>query len=333
MALELTEGRVKLVLDETVGRFGIQFREDLSSTRFVSLLFDQDPRTSYLTVVEGNRVHRMGDATGFRLETTRTDAGARFEWRSPTLEVIQEFRFVRSPAASVTDAIAVELTIRNTSQRPVAVGARYLFDTHLGEPSNIHFTAPGFERINRETELSADSTVWYWRSPARASGDLGFQHYVFGPGITPPDRIVFANWKRLHDQPWDFTVNPSRNFNLLPYSVNDSAAAVYYDVSILNPSEAREIVTVLGNSATEMIALTDRPHGPNLEAVLRTIGAARTPGLSRLDAAREELLRTDELLRQIDYFLASDDELSDSVIDVIQSAVEQLERRSSELAR
>ena len=47
--------------------------------------------------------------------------------------------------------------------------------------------------------------------------------------VTSPDKVIFSNWKRLDESGWTLNVKDGRNFNLLPYSINDSAVSHYYE--------------------------------------------------------------------------------------------------------
>ena len=60
-----------------------------------------------------------------------------------------------------------------------------------------------------------------------------------GDGITDPDRVVVANWKRLNDASWTYESNQTRDFSLLPYSIDDSAIALYYEPATVASSTIR----------------------------------------------------------------------------------------------
>ncbi len=60
------------------------------------MLVAQDPRTSALSIVVGNKVYRMGEGAEFAESIERTQTGARFIWKSSLLTVIEDFSFLSS---------------------------------------------------------------------------------------------------------------------------------------------------------------------------------------------------------------------------------------------
>ncbi|MFW5789526.1 MAG: hypothetical protein ACOCW3_06280, partial [Spirochaetota bacterium] len=105
-ALEIERGDVRLVLHEETSRFSLYLhRDDAWTPLFVA----EDPRTSALDVLEGNRVLRIGDAGIFAQRVERTDNGARFVWASPTLEVVQEFSRTRGVRSEDFDAVEMRV--------------------------------------------------------------------------------------------------------------------------------------------------------------------------------------------------------------------------------
>jgi hypothetical protein len=80
--------------------------------------------------------------------------------------------------------------------------------------------------------------------------------------------VVFANWKRLNDASWSYTTSSARNFNLLPYSVNDSAVAQYY--------EPRKVAKGTGFTVTMCMGKYS-PAGFVLKKPAVTVAAAPAP--------------------------------------------------------
>lgn len=285
-SLEVEEGRVRLVLDEDASRFSLYLRPPggESSSSF-ALFFAEDPRTSELTVLEGNRVHRMGTSGSFLQEAERLSDGAMFAWTSATLRVEQRFRFIRSVGSSVADAsvadgVEVTVTIENLSERTTTVGVRQLFDTYLGEQSNSHFSTPVYETITRETAIQPSSGQPYWSSTGGEAGET-FQQMIYGTDVSTPVQVIFANWKRLSESDWAFDVNDGRSFNLLPYSINDSAVLVVYPEAIIEPDQSYSVVMQLGGSA---------PNGYQSGAVSTSPGDPQA-ALNEVNAVIEEIDR------------------------------------------
>ena len=247
-ALEVEEGNIRLTLDEDSARFLLDVRSSAPGHDWVPLIFPEDSRTSGLDIRSGNRVFRIGDGGEFRQVAEVTDQGVFFIWTSATLRVSERFRFIRSVGGDVVNGVQIDIAITNLGEQSVPVGMRLLLDTYLGEHGNAHFTTPLRQQITREAEILPSAAEWYIRS-APAQGGEGLQVMLSGPGITAPEQAAVANWKRLSDSNWGYTVNEDRNFNRLPYSINDSALLLTYGEQILRQNERYEVSVQMGGLA------------------------------------------------------------------------------------
>ncbi|MFW5738576.1 MAG: hypothetical protein ACOCYX_06650 [Spirochaetota bacterium] len=283
-ALELERGDIRLVLHEESSRFSLYLRRDGG---WQPLFVAEDPRTSALDVLEGNRVLRMGDAGAFAQRVEETDNGARFVWTSPTLEISQEFALTRGIRSESFDAVEVRVSITNRGEEPARVGARLLLDTYLGERSNTHFATPGSDQINREARLEPGPVNAYVASVASQEASWGLQVMLADDAVTRPQAAVLANWQRLSDSSWDYDVNETRNFNRLPYSINDSALLLIYPVEQLRSGASYSVLAQMGDLS---------PQG-----YLSPQAAAETTGANPL------LERLAELVDRLNALIASDD--------------------------
>lgn len=332
-ALELKEGRIKLVLHEAYGRFSLEYLADVSKDRYVPLLVDTDPRTTALSVLIGNTVYRMGDGSQFTQELFRTSRSAGFLWESSALTVKQEFFFIRSQGSLLSDGIGVTVTVTNKTEGPRAIGVRYLFDTYLGEKQRTHFYTDLHPLLSAETEIAGNS-ITYLVSQDRVAKTDGIQIMTRADGVTVPDRIVFGNWKRLSDSPWEYSVSAGRSFSLLPYSINDSAVALYYNPEPLAAGVSRAVTLFMGRSsgagfgatperaetpASEMKTLTDVFEAAVNRDVVKT--AAGT------DAVTAELFAVDDLIAQIDRKLTSGEPVLTEELAVYRKILETLLER------
>ncbi len=327
-AVVLDSGRIRLELHEGIGRFTLGYREAVTSSRFQPLFYDRDPRTSVITILQGNRTLRLGEAGAFTEEIVEHADGIGFRWTSSTLLVELDFAFTASQGAALSDAVVATLRLHNTSESAVNLGARVLLDTDLGEQNGPHFRVSGIGGIDRETELTPSPAIWYWRSESGNDGS-GLQQTLYGPGITVPGRVVLANWKRLSDSAYDFQVTRNRNFNQLPYSVNDSAVAVYYEGQVVPAGESREIVMVFGSPTTSGYALGGAQTGTGINSILDQVVASAGTELS----PTEEILRINDLVEQIDRLLATGQPITSDDLAVIEQILAQLEERRTQFGQ
>ncbi len=321
-ALELREGLVRLELDEEAGSFSLYYLADIAANRYVPLFFDQDPETSGTAVLDGNPFHRLGASGGFSLETRRTREGGRFMWTSGSIEVIQDFSFVASRGSRLANGVQIVTTVANRSEETRNIGLRILLDTTLGEAQPAHFLVDGEEEVTRETSVSS---ARYWVSPSANTPGLGLRYSLRGDGVSRPDRVVFANWKRLVESSWDYAVRESRTFSLLPYSINDSAAAMYYGPRRVAPDERFTVVSVMGSAGSGSFAATQGSQGP-LESLFRdTTEEGRITSGGSLE---EEVVAVNDLLAEIDEILSQEGGPSEEDVEVVRRIYEELRRRA-----
>src|SRR6056297_686781 len=245
--LTLEQGRMKLVLHENNGRYSLYYLEDIEDDEYVSLLFERDPRTSSTGILFNNRVYTLGSSNDFTQKISKTSAGGQITWTSSQLKIQQSFSFVKSNPNSLADGVKIVTTVMNTSESIQSVGIHQLFDTYLGEQRDAHFFTSDNEKLQGETGYSLQPPS-YWVSPVKEDSDKfeGFISMLKGSGITLPDKVVFSNWKRLSENLWNLQVQSNRNFNLLPYSINDSAVCQFYDPIKIKSGGTRTITAVIG---------------------------------------------------------------------------------------
>jgi hypothetical protein len=339
-ALDAADGRVRLTLNEGIGRFSISCQNKGSTGVYVPLLAAQDPRTTVLSIVVGNKLYRMGESSGFSEKAERVPGGARFVWRSSFLQVIETFTFIPALDSSVSTGVRIDLSMKNLSEQDISAGARFLFDTYLGEPGNVHFRASDGTQITRERTLTpADRTQW-WLSPLAGDPDeFGLQVMTSGAGVTVPNRIVFANWKRLSDTSWAYETSAARDFSLLPYSINDSAAAQYYEPRPIPRSGEATVTLVVGlyskagYSANAVVPASAPAPAPadfaaSVQQSLQQAQNAADPG----QAARADLSAVNAILKEINARIGSPGSMSDDELSLIQSALKDLGSRAGRYA-
>ncbi len=325
-ALDVADGRIKLTLHEGTGRFSLAWQTGGASGRFVPLLASEDPRTSMLSIVVGNRVYTMGESPEFSETVEKTATGARFVWKSAFLQVTEGFTFISALGSKSARGVRIDLALKNLSNQEQSVGVRYLFDTYLGEASFVHFRTDALTQVTHELALTAGDKAPWWVSPLSGDPDeLGFQVMLSGDGITVPSRVVFANWKRLTDSSWTYEPSTVRNFSLLPYSVNDSAASQYYDPRPLAKGAELDITLALG---------TYSKAGFNVGATLPLASSPDSPRTGAGEGAQQptvlaDLESVDAILAEIDAALASGTPLSPQRLAEIQATLKELSSRGA----
>ncbi len=324
--LDLTEGRIKITLHENSGSFSAYYLEDINSGKYTPFLFDKDPETSLLSIIVDNKIYKMGNTSIFSKEVFSTPTGGKIVWESTILKVTEEFSFVKSQKSSLSDGFKISIIIENRSDQSNLIGLIYLFDTYLGEEQNDHFLLDTGVSVSSEVSYISNFPN-YWISPSSNTGFFGLQGMIRGPGITVPNKLIFANWKRLQDNLWNFQVKKTRNFNLIPYSINDSAVSLIYDPIKVPGNSSREVVVVLGAYTNSSFKGSSLLEDSGIDSIFdQTINTDSDPQNTET-SIKTDLIATTDLIKKIDSFIQFPDNVTDSEIDLIVQILETLKQR------
>ena len=318
-ALEVREGRVKLVLHENTGRFSLYYLADLKRERYEALFVDQDPRTSFVALIADDRALRLGDTASFRFRAESIDGGARFLFESAALSVTQTFSFIRTANAPLTNGVRMDIDVVNRAERESSIGVRFLIDTKLGEKDREHFSTDR-RNISSEVVLTpvVDGDRW-WSSKNDNSGLMGS---LTLPSMPAPDWVHIANWKRLNDAPWKTLPSVGRNFNLLPYSINDSAICYYFEPSPIARGAQRQVSVLL--AAADEAGFSTTVVDTELSRLLAAgVEEAESPEL----ALRTDLITVRDLIERVDAAVAAGGSVSDEELAALETVIERLKER------
>jgi hypothetical protein len=282
--LEIIDGRLKLILYEENGRFNVfaDKKTDADSTFY--FFYKNDPGTTQLQVSCDENIFIMGDAVDFAQSVERTTDGGKFVWISRVLDISEEFSFISGESSPLAEGIKIRIRIKNLSEDEHMIGVRYLFDTYLGERRDTHFITSSHASISKEYISSNNPADIYWISPFLENGNEdGLLAVTDAAFVTPPEKVVFANLKRLTYANSEFNYTEEHNFNLLPYSINDSAVGQFYAAQPLRKNESREIIILIGTSSSYRVVkktantnapipkATDSPSAPPPEPEINVV--------------------------------------------------------------
>jgi hypothetical protein len=237
----------------------------------VALLFDANPPTSYASIAfDGGRdVQIFGSRAGtFIREPYVTDNNNAIisEWRYRDYDVRQIFTLMKSADSGLEDCVKITYNIQNNSPRQESIGIRILLDTALSDLDNVPFRVPGFGLIDSEYEFSGEDVPLSWysfdnytRPNVRTVGALR------GEGLLPPDRLIFAAWRRFSTNDWNFRVVRGRSFRFSVLGSKDSAVALVYECRLVNPGTTFTVATAYGLYGVEEQVIAD-----NLAVTLRS---------------------------------------------------------------
>jgi hypothetical protein len=326
-ALEAKEGLVKLVVSESTARISLYRLTDVAKSRYEALIFDQDPRTTFATLSADGKLYKLGDSSELRVSVQRSDTGVRIEFRSASIVVRQNIDFIRSAGSALADGVRVTFALENISEHEVSLGLRYLIDTYLGEKSGTHFFTDKKPRVSSETAiLRADADAWVATpiGPYPQATKSGFMIQLSGDGVDRPDKVLLSNWKRLSDATWGFDANSQRNFTLVPYSINDSAAALFWEPVSVARGGTRSLSFAMGCFNEKGYPAADGKTSTE-QIFAATVLGATAPDKATSMAA--DLVAARDLIGRIDRALAEGGNLSSDELAAWKKILDRLEER------
>jgi hypothetical protein len=323
-ALEVKQGMMKLVIDESSARISLYKLVDIAKGRYEPLFYDLDPRTSYATLSFNGRQVKLGDAADYRFSVARTDTGARIEFHSSSCVIDEDLDFVNSVGAALADGVKLSFKLTNVSQKEADIGLRFLLDTNLGEKSGTHFRTDLREKVTGESLLEPRTGDSWLSSPGEK---LETMAVLKGSGLDGPDKVILANWKRINEEPWYFEPVPGRSFTLLPYSVNDSAVALFWMPKTLAQGESRSLSLILGLYNEKGYPLQTQGLDAGTQALFESTVLASTKATDEKSAMEADLIAVRDLLSRMDQALSSGKPLSADQIDAWKEILETLEAR------
>jgi hypothetical protein len=321
---------------------------DIVKEKYEPFFVDQDPRTSFLSLIVNDRTYRLGESSAFRI---RIDGSVPLKpvvvFESTFLLVTQEFSFIRSSSAALSGGISMTIRITNKNEQQLAVGLRFLLDTHLGEKRQTPPFVSDLRSISSETVIYPGEGDQYWVSRNDSLGLMGSIPEADGAGR---NSIHIANWKRLSDVPWKMGYSQGRNFNFLPYSVGDSAVCYYYEPVPLDRGAERTIRILLAAEDEGGFARYEAASNDQLSRLLResaralssapperspqtaetggiASGSLSTADLPPGDPRWMDLITIRDLLNQLDAYMAAGGTVSEEELAAIELIISRLQAR------
>jgi hypothetical protein len=225
-AADFSSGSIKLTLHERTGRFYQYHSINSKKVKYETFFAAQDPRTSFLAVICNDKVFRLGESLAFRMRIEDIGGNPAIVFESSFLVVTEEFSFIKTAGASASNGIKIRIQIENKDEAEAEVGLRFLLDTYLGERGKEAPFITNRQNINAETAIERGAADRFWVS---RNNNLSLMGSIYAGTEKSPDLVLFSNWKRQNEIPWKTAYSQGRNFNDLPYSIDDSSVCYYYD--------------------------------------------------------------------------------------------------------
>lgn len=325
-SLEITRGKIKLTVFERTGAFTVSYTDDIANSAFKPLFVSDDPTTSRTFVLVDEKSVILGSDPDFQLLTETSSTGVRMTWTGKNLRIIQALDFISSAQSPLVDGIQIKFTLQGyKTEQTVRTALKFLLDTNLGEKKD-HFYLTTGEKIISESQFDAQNLPEAWISSLNQdSGGAGLLGGVYSGEGLKPSRLIFSNWRRLKESAWNFQVSNGRDFNLLPYSYNDSALQYVYDPIVLEPGQTKDIIIQIGaKSAGTWVGA--RLGSANTYSDLLD-GTRKMSTQDLKDLMQKDKQSLEELLKKINASLDSGTTISDSDLAILQAVITELEQR------
>lgn len=249
---------IQVIVEEKNGRYIIKTVKgdpDNPDDDNKYLTFKDFPPTSFTTIAlnKGRDIYRFGDGAGKFLKKPAIENDRIITvWKVRDVVVSQVLSFTNSPTTSRPDSVRINYRVENTGKKSQTIGVRVLIDTSLGEKDGVPFSIPVIGTVDNEQSYESNRIQQYWYSfdslkkpKVRSMGTLS------GPGTIAPDKIVFASWKKLSENPWQYRVEKGSGFSRSWFGARDTAVALYYNTRTIQPGYALQISTLYGMFGTD----------------------------------------------------------------------------------
>ncbi|GHV65323.1 hypothetical protein AGMMS49587_19390 [Spirochaetia bacterium] len=328
-AADYNDGRIRLILNESTGRFSLYYMTDITRARYESLFASQDPMTSLLTVNVNNAQYRLGESDTFsiRIGGNRNTPSLIFE--SSSLVVTEEFSFIKTAKAPVANGVKITLTIENKSTRSADVGLRLLLNTELGEGGTEAPFMTDVRPILSEIVFNGSSGDQLWLT---RNDHLSLIGSISAGVEKKPDIIHFANWKRLNDAPWKAAYAEGRNFHDLPSnSIGDAGVAYFFDPRRMASGDSLSFSLLLAADSSQddsfangLAAYTASTHETPV-AVQRSAPTAQRADNSA--AVQTDLGSLRNIIAKIDAYINSGSPIRDEDLAALEREFSQIRSR------
>jgi hypothetical protein len=322
-------------VDDDSGRLFVSTREgiDAPGDERRHLLFYDEPPSSYTLIFVDDDLFMFGGDRGVFLKRP-VAIGNYIEtrWGNDIVHVTLIVQWVQREGTAAQDGILIRYEVENRTDRDVELGLRVLFDTHLAEQTGPHFNLADGTELEYETELTGRTLPRWWESSdnsdVNGEADEGLRinpalrGTLYGRLIDPPQKVLFANYRSLLETPLQFAVEEEHRFHNLPYSINDSAVALFFGPEQVRPGGVTAFGTILGLRGEGEYVLGSEKAILS-EKMVRPV----EPSQPKVDADElENLLREMERVRVI----RGSVERIDALIEELNGALESEEKSVSE---
>lgn len=241
----LSNGQMKVRLNSSSGAFSLYALGGDGAE--VPVLFGSDGGTSsFLAVQVARRQYRLNSGNAVSISTERTDSGIAALYSVKNVfsaDVSFDFvpPYIQGQQPSV---VRMAVSVTNASPSPAEFALKSVFDTVLGEGSDIHFVSASGTPVSGGTMFTnLTDEQWVMSRSAKAAVQFIFS----GHEATVPLRVVAGTKDRLSGSRWLPAADEQAGFNSV-LSYNNSVLSVNWSGEVLQPGQTMRLVLYIGVS-------------------------------------------------------------------------------------
>eukprot|EP01047_Picozoa_sp_COSAG01_P011776 COSAG01_NODE_519_length_16012_cov_4.344058_4_plen_648_part_00 len=265
---------IKIIVNENnnnIGRFAIETTQGDPKNKKddqVPLVFGRPlPWTSFSTLSIDNQVYIFGGhnpkyqkrsqqkirfGTIISQKKTKNEIVTVCDFNK--IRVTQRLSLFRHPNTKVFDSALIQYDVTNHDLSSHHIGLRIMLDTMLGANDAAPFRF-GNSAITSETQFLKKDFFTYWQTfDDLSQPSIIAQGTLLAPNhnLTPPDKLILANWGQLVANPWDAEYKKNRSFTRKGELEQDTAMALYWLNTRIKPGETRRFKTIYGLGGVQL---------------------------------------------------------------------------------
>ncbi|MCB1159779.1 MAG: hypothetical protein KDK45_19925, partial [Leptospiraceae bacterium] len=195
--------------------------------------------TSYTTIRVDGKNYRFDSLEGINVTIEEKNKEVSFRGKIPNRNILITQRIHEIEPEK--DNFILVYDVSNYEENPIQCSIRILLDTYAGHNDGVPFAIPGSDREKRviydhELDFTSISSP-IWENFDDKNNIVFLRNSLVGSGLTPPDRVVFANWAKAIRSDWDYELDESSKVT------GDSAVLKWWNNRMINPQSTLHVST------------------------------------------------------------------------------------------